>query len=204
MAAVGPDKYPLYSETLQKSLAENRNAHIKLLSKCLSNNSCPMTFRLLVEAQHSYRGVKLNQPDGQSIRIKSLNAATVGSLFTLTSHLVRAVVRTAVTPLSIPVCFGKASYYKYDGEAKEEVRRIGHEWVDVGVSALCIPLGLAKTFVPDAFDKNIDAWTDYYVKRIDARTTRDKHVDTRVAAFAANQKATLLAWSQGNPPPNLS
>ncbi len=190
MAAVPPDKYPLYHEALQKSLEENRNAHIQLLSKCLSKNSCPMTFRLLVEAQHSYRGVKLNQPDGQSIRIKAFNAATVGSIFTLTTHLVRAVVRTAVTPLSIPVCFGKASYYKYDGEAKEEIRRIGHEWVDAGVSALCIPWGLAKTFVPDAFDRTMYTWTDYYVRRIDERTKRDQHVATRVAAFAETTSST--------------
>lgn len=207
MAAVVNDPYKLYQAELQglkSKETSNRNKYIQTLSKCLQDNSCPMNFRLLVEAQHSCQGVKLNQPDGQSIRIKALNAATVGTALSFTTHFVRAAVRSVALPLSIPQSYGKAGRYNMTGEVREEFRRTGQEWVDAGVSLLCFPLGLCKTFVPDAFEKKVDELAEYYVQRIDARTLRDQYVAGKIQTFAENQTKILTAWRNGEKPPQLA
>lgn len=163
-----------------------------------------MAFRILVEAQHSYNGVKLNQPDGQSIRIKAFNAATVGTVLTSATHVLRAGIRSAALPLSLLQSWGKAGRYNLTGEVKEEFRRTGHEWVDLGVSLLCLPLGLCKTVSPDAFEKKVDWLTDVYVQRIDARTTRNKYVADKVEKYAADQARILAAWAKSEKPPVIA
>jgi len=183
---------------------ENRNAYIKLLSKCLEENTCPITLRKLIEAQHSYEGVKLNQPDRQSIRMKAFCAGTVGSLFAIATRVVRSVGRTCLLPVSLPIYAGKSSRLSITGIARDEWRETCDEWKDLVVSAACMPIGICKTFKPDAFTSRINKWQSYYVKRIDERNAREFFVKSQVELFAQNRKLIKAAWKNSSKPPVIN
>jgi hypothetical protein len=179
----------------------NRNKYIQLLSSCLMDHSCPMTLRKLIEAQHSHEGVKSNQPDNQNIYIKTLTAATVGTVFTVATRVVRTAVRTICLPATLLYSVGKAERYNLQGEVWEDLSRTGHEWVDLGVGLLCFPLSIAKTFKPDSCNSTVDSLRDRYVARIDSRNARDKYVEEQISKYRANRAQINEAWRKGEKPP---
>jgi hypothetical protein len=179
----------------------NRNQYIQRVSERLMENTCPIILRRFVEAQYAYESKRLNQPDGQNIRIKILVATTVGALFCLASRIVRTAVRTLALPLSIPYSFGKQQYYGIQGEVSEEFKRTMHEWVDLGVSLVLPFVGVVKFFKPDVANSFCRDLLDYYIRRIDEREARDNQVIAAIERYRRNRRGILDAWNRGAPSP---
>lgn len=201
------DPFKLYAPVLHeisRTEPPNRNLMIQTLSECLKTNTCPMNLRFLKEAQHSYEGLQMQMPDNQSINIKSFSAATVGSALAIGTRVVRTAVRTLCLPVSIPCIYGKASRYNLNNAVATELQQTKQEWVDLGVSVLCVPMGLIKTVKPDAFAGTINDLSNYYVTRIDERTMRDKYVATQIQKYEVNLELIKKAWKLKNPPPQIN
>lgn len=198
MANVDMTGHKIYQDEIAKlEASDNRNGYIQLVSECLKSGSCPITLRKMAEAQHSYEGLDIQQPDGQSIRIKILNASSVGLVACLATRVFRTAWRTVFSVLSVPHSLGKAARYNLEGETVEDLKRIGHEWLDLGTTVLLIPIGLVKLIRPDALSGAIKGLADYYIQRIDDRTKRDAYVETMIKIDAERRKVVKKAWEEG-------
>lgn len=129
----------------------------------------PMSLRKLIQTQLSEQTRSKEAPlgDNRSTHIKPLMAGTVGAGFTLAARIVRIVAKTIFFVPAIVVRNSTASRYGVDGAIKEFVTRYGEEWLDLGVTLGTIPIGLVKSWKPDAFSGNVDYITKVYLNRAD-------------------------------------
>lgn len=178
-------------------LAKLSNKKIQLITKCFMDNTCPMSFRKLVEAQHSHKRTLKGDTDGQTVRVKTfISSATLGFGFTFFTRALRTVARTGLSPFSFFYALGKQNRYGLKDEVKYHFKRIGDEWKDLGVTLYTLPVGLIKTFSPGFASNQVKAIRNYYIKRIVARQTRDAYVDRKIKDYESEQKRVKRLWNE--------
>ncbi|MCC5831618.1 MAG: hypothetical protein JJU12_01050 [Chlamydiales bacterium] len=144
--------------------------------------ACPMSLRREIIAQHNYRANEnrrlnsQNPATNESIRVTNLMAATLGMALSLTYRLIRAVLRTALAIITVPYALHQGQRYKIKGWEKEDLKRIGWEWIDVGTTLASLFAGIVNTFHPNAI--KLDSLRDYYVSRIDEAIQRNQEFAT--------------------------
>ena len=155
--------------------------------------SCPMSLRQEIIAQHNYRSNEnrrineLGPATTDSIRVTNLMAGKVGMALRLTYRIVRAVVRALFAVLTVPYALHQQHRYGIQGWAKEDLKRIGWEWIDVGATIASLFAGVVNTFHPNAI--NLNSLRDYYIDRTDRAILRNQE-------FAAAKKQYLQARSR--------
>lgn len=196
------NKTHYYNEVLEAREAKNRNKEIQTLSEGLQSGSCPLPLQKIIEAQHSAKGIEMDEPDGQSIKIKLLCTDIIGWPFSMATRITRVAVATLCLPLSIPYAVGKGYRYGLDGELEDHCIRYGDEWKDLGVNLALFPIGVANFFYTGACEDSVREWGDEYLQRIDARNDRDYEVEHKIEDYLEYQKRVRMAWdNQQSPPP---
>lgn len=204
---MGAAEFTLYRDTInnyRQGPNANRNMEIQTVTRCLERGTCPMPLRLFKEAQHSYQGQQLQQPDPQNVRIKVITGLTTGLVFSLAMRIVRTVTRTVFLPVNMLHCWQQGSRLNLPSNTSKPFWRAADEWLDLAVNVLCIPIGVVKIVKPDVWSSTVDSLTDYYVKRIDNRTREARVVHEKKTAYAQQQAAIRHAWNQHLPPPNVA
>jgi hypothetical protein len=160
----------------------------------------PMAVVCLVTAQlNHYAG------NDQNVRSRTLFHATpvgLGWVLTLVARVIRVVVRTLGIIISVPVAAFQEGRYgemvdqgqkilKYNLVA-EDVRRIGQEWADLGITFLVAAIGTVNTVAPAAI--STEFLFTYYSNRTKENSDRnDQFIAARKAYFnIQDQKQT--AW----------
>lgn len=159
-----------------------------------NGHTMPMSFRKLIQVQLSAATVTEENRlgDNRSRHIKAFMAGTIGAAFTAVTRIIRIAVFTACLLPAIPVRYATASRYGIDGVIPELFRKYFDEWIDLGVTALSIPLALARTFSPNFASDMTNRITHYYLTRADRRAefavkeTEAKREYDRLEARAKN------------------
>lgn len=152
----------------------------------------PICFRKLSEVQLSYQSKCEENPlgDNRSVHIKALFGGTVGVLGSLCARIARVSVFTLFLPIALVVRFATATRYQLDGAIPELLNRYGEEWIDLGVTLGCCPLGIIKAIFPMTGASFVESVRGYY----ENRTTRREAFDKKFERSEANyQKLVELA-----------
>lgn len=140
--------------------------------------SCPMPMQQQIIAQHDWRANenrKIKEEDpatNDSIRITNLMSSILGTPLSILCRITRAVARSVFMPFTVLYALHQQYRYGIKDWAKEDIRRIGWEWVDTGVSLISFFTGIINTFHPNAI--KLDIFRDYYIQRINEAIGRNQ------------------------------
>lgn len=180
----------------------NGNMYHKTVKERLQKSSCPITIRKCIEADISAALRKHGETDGQSMRIKSFVACTVGTIGCIPTRIFRAAFRTAIliVPIGPLYALGKASRYHLEGEVKDHCKHTGEEWVDLGAALAGTFIAACKVFKKDAFHDGVGKLEVYYLKRAFKRLDRDELVEAAKKRHREHKKMIKNAWKNGTAP----
>lgn len=133
------------------------------------SSSMPMTLRILLQVQLSDQTRINDSPlgDNRSRHIKSLICCTAGEIFTLSARIIRISAKTLCFPIAYLVRTSTASRYGIDGAIKEFWTRYSEEWFDLKITLMTFPVGVCKTWSPQAYSAWIENTTKIYLERAD-------------------------------------
>jgi len=198
----------IYSKRLNTEPLIDRNKLIVEASNVLSGKMMDLTpvapmavCELCIAQMHHQAG------NGQNVRSRTLFHATpigIGWVLSLVARIIRVVVRSLGIVLSVPVAAFQQNRYgsmttpegrkilNYNVVA-EDLRRIGYEWVDLGITLFAVPLiGTINTFSPLAIStKGI---YEYYEGRIKDVTAKNAQWVAARHAYHTQEKQIQQAW----------
>lgn len=201
----------LFTTLSAKTELDERNRSIVNAEKAMNGEKkvkdltpvAPMAVERLVTAQMNYYA-----NNDQNVRSRTLFHATplgIGWALTVLARIIRIVVRTLGTPISLSVAgFQQIRYgeMKNKNEKKilkynlviEDLRRIGQEWIDLGMTLLSAPIGTINTFAPGAISTKF--LYEYYAKRTDENVKRNHQFEKARAAYLSIQEEKHESWSK--------
>ena len=184
------------------------NSYIKTLSKGLQGTmkellapTCPLSIRALIVAQHHDKVVKLDCPDGQSVRTANLFHAIIGFSITLTARIVRTSFRTLFSPVSLAVAAYQQNCYsphldktKADHIVVADLKSIGYEWLDLGITCAVPLIGLVNTLAPQAIP--MSGIRDHYIKRVEYIRAQTAAFNAARTEYDNNQEKIHEQWNE--------
>lgn len=196
------------SKTTPQAQTPVYNAFIKTLSAGLQGDKrdllsplCPMSIRALIEAQHHDKvSNQMGCPDNQSVRVKNLFHAIFGFAITLTARIARTCARTLFCPLSLAVaayqqnCYGPhMATNKAYNIVLADLKSIGNEWVDLGIT-LSVPfIGIINTFAPQAVP--MEGIRDLYIGRVEEVRAQNAEFNAARSKYDDSQRDIQHRWN---------
>jgi|EndMetStandDraft_9_1072997.scaffolds.fasta_scaffold286661_1 hypothetical protein len=194
---------------------EVRNSYIKYATNFLTSGThikdltptTPMSVERLITAQMNYYA-----NNDQNVRSRTLFNATpigIGWLLTLTARIIRIAFRTLGMPLSLAVAaFQQARYgemkeknepiLKYN-LVREDIKRIGQEYCDLGTTLLSSLIGTVNTVSPEAI--STEFLYNYYYTRVKLNEERNDQYYASKQAYLDIEKQKHEDWKNAQATP---